>query len=191
MEHKALLALNLQYFAEGGNPSSTQAPSTTGAENPTSQGDPPPSDLNQMLATNKGLQSQFDQLVGKALTTARGNWEREQSMTAEQLAHQRSIEQVQALNQREQALLTRELRAEAMSTLAERSLPTELIDCIQTSDEAVMNRSLLQAEKAFRQAVQQGIEARMAGSAPKGASGNDSSHLSGFRAAAGVRGQQK
>lgn len=183
MKGTRMIPLNLQFFAEGGGADPSNA-------DPAAQGDGTdlkPADLNAMLAGNKALQSQFDQLVGKALTTARGKWEREQSMTAEQLMQARTSEQAQALAEREQALAARELRAEAMSLLTQRQLPTELIECVRTSDPATMNQSLQSAEKAFRQAVQQGIESRMAGSAPKGAGSSPTSHLTGFRAAAGIK----
>lgn len=205
MEQTSFMPLNLQYFAEEGSAEGAQGQpaSATGqgvppATPPGAQGTPAnqssepagqttPPDLNQMLAGDKTLQSQFDQLVGKALTTARGKWEQQQNMTAEQLAAEKEQERADALTAREQALVSRELRADAMGELVGRSLPTELIGCIQTTDAQTMKASLDAAEKAFRAAVQAGIDTRMAGGAPKGNGGSSNTSLDTMRAAAGLK----
>lgn len=170
--------LNLQYFAEELAEGRDEGREETR-----------PADLNALLAGDKALQSQFDRLVGKALDTARGKWETERHMTADQLAQQKAREREDALDSREAELTRRELRATALGLMSQRGIPSELIDCVSMADEKAMVDSLGRAETAFRAAVNQAVAQRMRGGAPKDAPGDpQAGHLAAMRAAAGLKG---
>ena len=58
-----------------------------------------------------------------------------------------------------------------MQELAARQLPAELADLLDYTDAERCSASMETVERLFRQAVQQGVERRIAGSAPR--SGGD------------------
>lgn len=198
-EIKGLIPLNLQFFADAADGEGA------GGEEDPAKGTPEPHDseddgakeldLNAMLAGDKGLQSQFDKLVGKALATHKSKWEKEKGMTAEQLAEARTQEKVQALGekdrelaQREQALYAKELRADALEALGKKGLPPTLIDCVSLMDAASMQTSVTNAEKAFRAAVDAAVKEKMKGYAPSALGGDQTaSHLAKFEAAIGLK----
>lgn len=109
-----------------------------------------------------------EQRINAAREEARSEAERLASMSAEQRAqHEREQadnamrERENAIVQREREVTRRELRSEAISTLASRGLPTELESLLDYSSADACNASIETAEKAFRQAVQTGIDARL------------------------------
>lgn len=159
-----ILPLNLQFFAEGDPepPAPTTPPSA-------------PGDLNALLAGDKALQSQFDKLMGKALETAKGNWQKEQNMTAEQLAEQKGREADEKLQKREAELTRRELRADALTLLGEKGLPASLIDCVALDSKDGMTASVAAAEKAFRASVDAEVAEKLKGTPPKAGGGDDKS----------------
>ena len=73
----------------------------------------------------------------------------------------------EALDDREDDLRRREMAARAYDALKERALPTELADCLSFADEAALENAVDALEKAFRAAVQQGVEERLLTDAPR------------------------
>ena len=109
-----------------------------------------------------------EQRINAAREEARSEAERLASMSAEQRAqHEREQaanairERENAIAQREREVTRRELRNEAISTLTARGLPTELESLLDYSSADACNASIETAEKAFRHAVQTGIDARL------------------------------
>ena len=74
-----------------------------------------------------------------------------------------------ALSGREEDLCRREMAAQARDALQERGLPTALADCLCFADAEEMQNGVDALEKAFRAAVQQGVEDRLLSDAPKSA----------------------
>ena len=145
------------------------------------------------LLRERDFQSEFDRRVSRALETARGKWAQETKQKieraraeAERLARMSGEERMAhdfaqreaELSAREQSIVRRELRAEAARMLSERSLPPELADALNYESAEQVSLSMDAAEKAFRQAVQQGVEARMRGSVPTLARSGRSGDLS-------------
>lgn len=128
-------------------------------------GDAP--ELNTLLREDARLQSQFDRLVSKALTTARGNWEREHSASVAQTAQTLAADRERELEAREAAIRQRELRAQAAALLGARGLPGELADCVPLGDPDALEQSVGRVERAFRQSVDGALAARLAGAPPK------------------------
>ena len=133
------------------------------------------------LLKQRDFQSEFDRRVSRALETARGKWAQETKQKieracaeAERLARMSGEERMAhdfaqreaALNDREQKIVRRELRAEAARMLSERALPMELMEALNYESAEQVNLSMDAAEKAFKQAVQTGIEERMRASVP-------------------------
>lgn len=124
-------------------------------------------DLNALLASDKELQKQHDAQITKALDTHRQNWERQQNMTAEQLAAEKAKDKEAALAERERVLSERERRADALGMLSQKGLPVDLIDCVSLTDDEAMKASIEKAEKAYRKALEDGIKERLKGAPPK------------------------
>jgi len=133
------------------------------------------------LLRERDFQSEFDRRVSRALETARGKWARETEqriqqaraeaeararMTGEErMAHDFAQREAQ-LNAREQEIVRRELRAEAMRMIQERGLPAELAGAMNYSSAESLEESLESIGNVFQAAVQAGVEARMRGSTP-------------------------
>lgn len=146
-------------------------------------------DFNALMQ-EKAFQSEFDRRVSRALETARSKWAQETKQQVEQarseaeaLARMNSQERAAhefaqrsaRLDEREQAILGRELRAEASQQLQSRGLPTELVGIVNCSSPEGMQASLDTVEQAFRSAVQRGVEDRLRGSVPAGTRGHSRS----------------
>ena len=101
-----------------------------------------------------------------AVAQARQEAEALAQMTAEQRAEHQMTERETALVAREDALKKREIHAEAVRLLQEKGLPAGLADALEYADAQSMSLAIEQLEKAFRAALQQGIEERMKGMAP-------------------------
>ena len=140
----------------------------------------PAQDFDALLQ-NRNFQSEFDRRVSRALETARGKWAQETKQKIERaraeaerlarmsgeerMAHELAQREAE-LGEREQRIIRRELRAEAARMLSERSLPAELAQALNYESAEQVNLSMDAAEKAFRQAVQMGVEERLRGSVP-------------------------
>ena len=134
-----------------------------------------------LLLQNRDFQSEFDRRVSRALETARSKWaqetqrklervreeaERTARMSGEERMAHDFAQREAALNEREAGIARRELRAEAVKMLSERGLPVELAEALNYASAEQVNQSMDAAEKAFKQAVQLGVEARMRSGAP-------------------------
>ena len=163
------------------------------ANNQTASNEARPAQDFDALLRERDFQSEFDRRVSRALETARGKWAQETKQKieraraeAEQLARMSGEERMAhdfaqreaALNEREQKIVRRELRAQAARMLSERSLPMALADALNYESEDQVSLSMDAAEKAFREAVQLGIEERMRGSVPSIARSGKSGEMS-------------
>lgn len=145
------------------------------------------------LLKERDFQSEFDRRVSRALETARGKWAQETEKRIERaraeaeamarmsgeerMAHDLARREA-ALNEREGAIARRELRAEAARMLSERSLPPELAEALNYESAERVAESLDAAERAFRAAVQNGVEMRMRGSLPSAGRSSRSGDMS-------------
>ena len=141
---------------------------------------------------DKKYQSEFDKRVAKALETAKGKWETEYNqkledakteaeklaaMTAQekgkyeaQKAKEAEEKRVAELNdnlaKREREITTRELKAQAYETLAEKGIPKELIDILNYENADTCNKSIEAVEKAFQTAVEKSVNEKLRGKEP-------------------------
>lgn len=105
--------------------------------------------------------------------------ERLAAMTEEEKSRYQLSRREAALDEREKLLVERELRAMALEQLAERNLPRELADALPYDSEERCLKGLDALEQAFRRAVQEGVDERLRGKAPKlGGVHNDAEGMS-------------
>ena len=133
------------------------------------------------------------QALAQARDEARAEGQRLAQMNeAERAEHdaQAAREREETLRTREAELTRRELRAEAVETLAARDLPQELAQMLNYTDAEACAQSIDELERVFRSAVQKGVDARIRESrAPLPRSNNDAQTdmLAKMRAAAGLK----
>ena len=153
------------------------------------------------ILKDKKYQSEFDKRVAKALETARGKWETDYQakveeakteaeklakMNAEQKAKYAEEKRVAELEKREKDITTRELRATAFETLAEKNLPKELVDILNYSDAEQCNKSIEAVEKAFQTAVERAVNEKLRGKQTPNKGGQGNAEDAALRKAMGL-----
>ncbi|MDU5211432.1 MAG: DUF4355 domain-containing protein [Clostridium sp.] len=145
---------------------------------------------------DKKYQSEFDKRVAKALETAKSKWETDYQakiqeakteaeklakMNADQKAEYEKQKKLDELAKREKDITTRELRATAYETLAEKNLPKELVDILNCESAETCNKSIEAVEKAFQSAVEKAVNDKLrGGNPPKGGQGSNNQSTFGF-----------
>ena len=178
------LKMNLQLMADtgagGGTPSQTdggdntdagasEGSNTGGADNQT------PS-FDDVLSQNN-YKAEFDKKLKQALQTAQTEWETQQQekiteaeklkkMNADEKAKYELDKRAKEVDKKEKDITTRELKAQAYETLAEKNLPKELIDALNFSDAETCNASIEAVEKAFQNAVKKAVDDRLRSKPP-------------------------
>ncbi|HAT4103713.1 TPA: DUF4355 domain-containing protein [Clostridium perfringens] len=195
---KRNLIMNLQLFGLGGvsrpffnadgGAGNGGSGTTTGGEG--TEGNEGDKSFDDVLK-DKRYQSEFDKRIAKALETAKSKWETEKAtelenakteaeklakMNAEQKAKYAEQKRIAELEKREKDITTRELKAQAYETLAEKNLPKELIGTLNFENAETCNASIEAVEKAFQNAVAKAVNDKLRGSEiPKGGQGRESS----------------
>lgn len=171
------LRLNIQYFADTTDP-------------PTDPVDPPadpPSDPPAKVEFTAEQQAELDRILKDRLGKDRAKWEKDYQkkledakteaeklakMNADQKAEYDRQKQEEELQKREDSITKRELRATALETLADKKLPLVLAEILVFTDAESTNTSLDAVEKAFREAVEAGVNDRLRSDPPGGGGTN-------------------
>lgn len=169
------LKMHLQFFAEGEGEGEGQQ--GEGEQTPTFEAPKTQEELDKLL------QSNADKRVTEALATARQKAEQEKQdaikaakAEAEKLAGLSAAEKQKLqddqykadLEAREKALSQRELKIEAINILSEKKLPVSFADMLLSADAENTKTNIDTFEKAFRDAVQEGVTERLKSPTPKG-----------------------
>ncbi|MCD8286490.1 MAG: DUF4355 domain-containing protein [Clostridia bacterium] len=176
------IPMNLQFFAEaegaGGGAGAADTGDAAGTEGQGQQ-DKVPS-FDDFLKDPKH-QAEFDRRVNKALETSRTKWQAEMdtkmaeakteaeklaAMNAEQKAQYEQEKKNSELNAREQQITKRELMATAKEQLADKGLPTSLADVLDYTSAEACTKSMDKVAKAFQEAVEKSVNARLSGGQP-------------------------
>ena len=150
-------------------------------------------DIDRIVAQRLArAQRDAEAQIARARSEGRAEAERLARMTeAERREHdERAVrERERALSSREAELTRRELRAEAVDMLALRGLPRELEQLLNYTDADACAQSVDALEKAFRSAVQKGVDERInrsRGPLPRAGGDARSAMLQRMRTAAGL-----
>lgn len=187
------MPMNLQFFAEGGEGSGaggsgdgagtgggeeSGAAGGEGAEGAAGSGS---TTSFEDLLKDPSYQSEFDKKVAKALETQRSKIEQEMKakfenakteaekmakMNAEQKAQYEAEKRANELTAREAEITKRELTATAKEQLAEKGLPTSLASILNYTNAEECSSSIEAVAKAFQEAVEKGVNDRLAGGKP-------------------------
>ena len=137
-------------------------------------------------------QKDVDKLIQDRLAREQSKWEKRvqderteaeklAKMNAEQKAKYAEEKRAAELEKRERDITTRELRATAYETLAEKNLPKELVDILNYESAETCNKSIEAVEKAFQSAVEKAVNDKLrGGNPPKGGQGNNNQSTFGF-----------
>lgn len=182
-QNEMLTKLKLQLFADGGEGGTGD----TGTGGATGDGEDVGDKSFDDILKDKAHQSEFDKRIAKSLETAKVKWEAEYNkkledakteaaklakMTADEKAKHEEEKRIAELEKREKEITTRELKAQAYETLAEKNLPKELIDTLAFTDAEACNKSIAAVEKAFQTAVEKAVNEKLkGGTLPKGGVG--------------------
>ncbi|MCD7113433.1 DUF4355 domain-containing protein [Limosilactobacillus agrestis] len=171
-----LLKLDLQRFAdegqgEGGDEGTDTGNEPQGANEDSDKQDKPFKTFN----TQSEMDSFFDKKLSKALDTARSNWEKEQDdkakkakdlkkMSPEERQEYDLKQREQALTDREAEITKRENKSKLANQLIKDGLPAGLVDVFDDtlSNEEAMNKTYQSVSEAFRSAVHDAVETRLA-----------------------------
>lgn len=192
------IKMNLQLMADtgagGGSPSQTDGGDNTdagagGGSNTGGTDNQTPS-FDDVLSQNN-YKAEFDKRLKEAIQTAQTEWETKQQekiteadklkkMNADEKAKYELDKRAKELDKKEKDITTRELKAQAYETLAEKNLPKELIDTLNFSDAEACNASIEAVEKAFQNAVKKAVDDRLKGSKPVKPAEQTDGNLFGF-----------
>ena len=143
-------------------------------------------DVDRIVAREKAkLQKGYDARLAAAIKEA----ETRAQMTAEERAKADAERAAHELAQREAAITRRELRAQALETLAAGGLPKEPADTLNYTDADACAASLEAVKKAFTAAVAAGINDKLRQPPPKAgaAAGTEEAQLAAVRKAMGLK----
>ncbi|BDU82506.1 DUF4355 domain-containing protein [Clostridium perfringens] len=154
---------------------------------------------NQTETTEKTFtQKDVDKLIQDRLAREQSKWEKRvkderteaeklAKMNAEQKAKYAEDKRIEELERREKEITTRELKAQAYETLAEKNLPKELIGTINFESAETCNASIEAVEKAFQSAVEKAVNEKLRGGDPPKSSQGKASIDAALRAAFGLK----
>lgn len=147
------------------------------------------------LLNNEAYKSEYEKRLSKELATAKAKWESNQQTKlnevkteAEKMAAMNEKEKedykqqklIEDLDHREKEITTRELKATAYETLAEKGLPKELAEVLNYTDAESCTKSIEVVEKAFQNAVEKRVNDQLRGSSQPPKSGGGSGETTGF-----------
>ncbi|WP_312541415.1 DUF4355 domain-containing protein [Enterococcus sp.] len=173
-----LMKMRLQFFADGGEGNGSEGEQ---------DGDLSDDSKPISFANQSEFDSFMDKRVSKAIETAQAKWEKAEAekiekaksegerlakLSAEQREKEEQRKKEEADSKREQDLTKRELRLQALEELTERKLPQSLIDAVVLTDADACANSIETIEKVFRDAVEVGVNERLARSAETPKFGN-------------------
>lgn len=154
---------------------------------------------NQTETTEKTFtQKDVDKLIQDRLAREQSKWEKRvqderteaeklAKMNAEQKAKYEEDKRIAELERREKEINTRELRAQAYETLAEKNLPKELIGTLNFESAETCNASIEALEKSFQSAVEKAVNEKLRGGDPPKSSQGNVSIDAALRAAFGLK----
>lgn len=187
---------DLQYFADGGEGGAGGEGSGAGEGDGQGQGESGKGEGTGKVEFTPEQQEAVNKIIGEKLGKAQTKWEEDYKakleaakteaeklakMNADQKAEYESKKRLEELEKREKNISTRELKAQAYETLAEKGLPKELADILVYTDADSTNKSIESVEKVFRSAVEKGVNERLKGDPPKGNGGGGNAEFDAIK----------
>lgn len=174
MKERFLFPLNIQLFADDGSGNDS---GNDGQGNNDQVNDGQGNDGQTGQEPKVFSQEEVDKIVQGRIAKERKSWEKqlqEQQTEAQKLEKMSEKEKkkyqeekrIKDLDDREAAITRRELTAQAKVQLADKGIPTELVEILILTDADSCKKSIETVEKAFQTAVQRAVEERIKGREP-------------------------
>lgn len=129
------------------------------------------------------LEAKFEE----RLAQAEKEWERKAQLSDEERAKEAQAAKISELEKRERDITMRERTAEAITQLAQKEIPSELVNYVVDLDAEKMNSNIEDLAKVWNSALERGIKARTAGKTPDDIDGATSQGTSaGYTKSGGV-----
>lgn len=174
--HKNMLPLNLQLFAEKGeqDPKEDVHTEGEGGDNTKQQGEDGTKTLDELLSTNKALQSEFDKKITQALATAKAKWEEKakedaseakklEKMTADEKAKYQLDKEKAELAKAKEEFAHEQLKTAVASELVSRGYTADFADFLTGEDAESSNANIKAFETAFKKAVETATAEKLRG----------------------------
>lgn len=116
---------------------------------------------------NQALNSFKTKELPKLLSVAKAEAEKLTELKAQEKAAHEFKQKEELLSRRESEVIRKELKIEAYKIFMEKGLPMDLLDVVLYDSAESRDKSIDAVEKAFRQAVEKGINERLKGQIPK------------------------
>lgn len=121
----------------------------------------------------KYTDAEVDEIINKKFAKWKSEQEAKENeakklakMNADEKQKYQLDQREQELADREQAIVRKELTAEAKAMLSERGLPVELVAVVDLSNAEAVTESVASVQKTWEDAVQKGVSERLKGGAP-------------------------
>jgi hypothetical protein len=185
-DSKYRLNLNLQTFNDGGQGGGDGGAGAEGGQGGSDGGE---GDKGGKVTFTTEQQAEVDRIIGERLSKTQAKWEKDYAekldaakteaeklakMNADQKAEYEKQKREKELSDREANITRRELKATAYESLAEKGLPKDLAELLDYSNAESTSKSIESVEKAFRSAVEAGVNERLKGNPPGGGGGTGS-----------------
>lgn len=171
MKKKFMFPLDIQLFADdnSGDGSGNDDDQGTGQDNQDSG--------EGGQETKTFTQEELDKIVQGRIAKERKAWEKHledekteaqklETMSEKEKKKYQEEKRIKELDDREAAITSRELTAQAKVQLADKGIPTELAEILNLTDAESCKKSIETVEKAFQTAVQRAVEERIKGREP-------------------------
>lgn len=173
--HKKMLPLDLQLFAEKEEQDPKEDVHTEGEEEKQEQqGNEKPQTLDDLLSSNKALQSEFDKKITQALATAKAKWDekaKEDASEAKKLEKMSADEKAKYQLDKDKAEFAKEkekfaheqLKTAVASELVSRGYTADFADFLTGEDAESSNANIKAFETAFKKAVEAATAEKLRG----------------------------
>ncbi|MCL6458061.1 MAG: DUF4355 domain-containing protein, partial [Gorillibacterium sp.] len=177
-KHRFALPLNLQLFADGAGAGGEGEGEGAGTGAGQGGAGEDQADKGKGEGDKTFTQAELDRVIQERLGKAQSKWEKDfetkladakteaeklAKMNADQKAEYERTKREDDLGKREGEITRRELRAQALESLADKGLPKQLADILVFTDAESTSKSLEAVEKAFRESVEAGVNERLKG----------------------------
>ncbi len=174
--HNKMLPLNLQLFAadEGSGAQGEDTTVVQTNEGTKQQGGEQPKTLDELLSSDKTLQSDFDKKINKALETAKVKWEQQakddaneakklEKMSADERARYQLDKDKAEFAREKEKFAHEQLKTAVASELVSRGYTADFADFLTGKDAETSNANINAFETAFKKAVEAATAEKLRG----------------------------
>lgn len=174
--HNKMLPLNLQLFAAESE-EGAQGGAEPGAQNNEGSGQQEgetAKTLDELLSSDKALQSEFDRKISKALETAKAKWEQQakndaseakklEKMTADERARYQLDKDKAEFAKEKKAFAQEQLKTAVAAELVKRGYTADFAEFLTGADADASNANINAFEKVFQKAVEDATAEKLRG----------------------------